>query len=167
MVSEKMSTLQTCKVLEVSRSGYYSWLKRPEALRTQENKILIEQIKKIHKDSRGTYGVPRVQASLKNNGKSCGKERIRVLMKKAGISGLIKAKFSVKTTDSKHEDPIAPRIFKTEEVDTHPTKANEVWASDITYVHTDEGLMYLAMYKDIFTKKLVGHATGETKFNQR
>jgi len=79
-------------------------------------------------------------------------------MKKSGISGLIKRKFVVKTTDSKHDLPIAPRIFKTEEIETHPTRKNETWVSDISYIHTDEGFLFLGTYLDVFTKKVVGFA---------
>lgn len=77
-------------------------------------------------------------------------------MKKAGISGLLKRRYRVRTTNSNHESPIADRIFKTEEVITHPTKPNQVWASDVSYVPTSEGFLYLATYLDLFTRKIVG-----------
>lgn len=162
MVCEKQATvLVSVKTLEISRSGYYAWKKRPACDRKKENAILIETIKEIHFDSRGTYGVPRVRSKLKELGESCGKGRIGTLMKKAGISGTIKRKFRINTTDSNHDSPIAPRIFQTEEITTHPTKPNQVWAGDITYIHTGEGVLYLATQLDIFTKKMVGHSMGE------
>jgi len=80
-------------------------------------------------------------------------------MKKAGVSGLVKRRFVIKTTDSRHDLPIAPRIFKTEEIETHPTRANETWASDISYVPSDEGFVFLGTYLDVFTKKIVGFST--------
>jgi putative transposase len=77
-------------------------------------------------------------------------------MKEAGISGLIKRRFKVRTTDSNHNNPIAERVFKTEEVSTHPTGPNQLWASDISYLATEQGFLYLATYLDLFTRKIVG-----------
>jgi putative transposase len=161
MVGEQISIKCSCRALRVSRSGYYAWIKRPESERKKQNDILTSEMKKIHEESRRTYGLPRIKEKLKSLGKSCGKERIRTLMKKAGISGLNKRRFKIKTTDSNHSSPIAERVFKTEQPVTHPEKKNSVWASDITYVPTDEGFLFLAMYLDLFTRKLVGFATDE------
>jgi transposase InsO family protein len=83
-------------------------------------------------------------------------------MKNAEISGLIKKRYKIRTTDSNHSDPIAPRIFQTEEPATHPTRPNELWASDISYVSTLEGFLYLATYLDVFTRKVVGFSMGES-----
>lgn len=159
MVREKISISLLSFVLGVSRGGFYAWRSRPKSEREQANELLLLEMKKIHSDSRGTYGVPRIQQQLRHDGKSVGKMRVAKLMKKAGISGLIRKKFTVKTTDSKHDLPIAPRIFKTEELATHPTEPNKVWASDISYVPTDEGFLFLAMYLDLFTRKIVGFST--------
>lgn len=148
-----------CKVLGVSRSGYYAWLARPESERKKQNDILMAEMKQIHETSRGTYGLPRIIQKLKQLGKSCGKARISNLMKKAGICGLIKRKFKVKTTDSNHDLPIAKRVFKTEDKTTHAVRANQIWASDISYIPTAEGFLYLAVYLDLFTRKVVGFAT--------
>lgn len=147
-----------CLVLGVSRSGFYSWLKRPESMRQQENEKLIAEMKVIHSESRGTYGLPRIQAKLKQSGKSLGKSRVARLMKIGGISGLIQRRFRISTTDSKHDLPIAPRVFQTEEPTTHPERPNQVWASDISYVPTDEGFLFLATYLDLFTRKVTGFA---------
>lgn len=152
----------SCRELGVSRSGYYSWLNRIESMRSQENKTLEEKIRSIHRDSRGTYGLPRLKESLKQAGYSCGNGRIEKIMKKASISGLIKKRYKLKTTDSNHSNPIAPRIFKTEEIATHPTRPNQLWASDISYIPTGEGFLYLATYLDVFTRKVVGFAMAET-----
>ena len=156
MVGEKVLVRFACKILEVSRSGYYSWKSKPESTRKKENLALIEQIKLIHIQSRGTYGLPRIKEALNALGKRCGKSRIENLMKRAKISGLMKKKFKIKTTDSNHILPIAERVFQTEEPRTHPTKANQVWASDITYVSTAEGFVFLGTYVDLFTRKVVG-----------
>lgn len=145
-----------CKVLDVSRSGFYAWLNRPESDRDRANGALIVRIKEIHEDSRKTYGLPRIKAELKHQGLSCGKTRLENLMKEGGISGLIKRRFKVRTTDSNHNNPIAERVFKTEEVSTHPTGPNQLWASDISYLPTEQGFLYLATYLDLFTRKIVG-----------
>lgn len=159
MVREEIMIKLACKVLEVSRSGYYAWLIRPESERKKQNDILIVEMKQIHKNSRGTYGLPRILERLKQLGKNCGKNRIYSLMKKAGISGLIKDRFKVKTTDSNHDLPIAKRIFKTEDQATHATQADQIWASDISYIPTAEGFLFLAVYLDLFTRKVIGFAT--------
>lgn len=161
MVSEKIEVSLSCKVLEVSRSGYYAWVSRPVSQREQENQVLLAEMRRIHNESRGTYGLPRIREKLKQVGKSCGKGRIEFLMKKAGICGLTRKRFKVKTTDSNHDLPIAPRIFKTEEIITHPSRPNQIWASDISYIPTLEGFLYLAIYLDLFTRKVVGFATAE------
>lgn len=126
--------------------------------RDKENEKLMTEIKNIHIESRNTYGLPRLYEKLRCDGTSIGKGRVNRLMKKAGISGLIRRRFKVKTTDSKHDLPIAPRIFKTEQCVTHPTRPNTVWASDISYVPTGEGFLYLATYLDLFTRKVAGFA---------
>ena len=106
----------TCEVLAVSRSGFYSWKGRPEAERTIENRDLVEKMKAIHAESRGTYGAPRLQDQLKVlHGRRCSKTRVARLMREAGLSGVAKARYRVKTTDSDHVLPIADRIFQVEE----------------------------------------------------
>lgn len=158
MVSEDMPVRTSCQTLQVSRSGYYAWVTRPRSEREAENIELTLAIVEIHKESRRTYGVPRICAKLKNLGKKLGKNRVSRLMRKSGISGLVRKKFVVKTTDSKHSQPIAPRIFKAEEIETHPIHPNQIWASDISYVYTDEGFVFIATYLDLYLKKVVGFA---------
>ncbi len=121
----------------------------------------MRKVIEIHKASRATYGRPRIQRELKALGVSCGKTRLENIMKLAEVSGQLKKRFKVKTTDSNHTDPISERLFKAEEWHTHPTKINQVWASDITYVHTNEGFVFLAIFLDLFTKKIVGFSTDD------
>ncbi len=156
MASENIEVNLSCRTMGISRSGYYGWMDRPASDRAQENEQLLSEMRRIHAESRGTYGLPRIQAKLKQLGTSCGKNRIQSLMKKGGICGFIPKRFKVRTTDSSHNLPIAPRIFKTEEVNTHPSRANEVWASDISYIPTREGFVFLGVYLDLFTRKVVG-----------
>lgn len=158
MVREKIAVRLTCRELGVSPSGYYVWRKRPESARTKENETLVAEMKRIHAESRGTYGLPRLQETLKEAGRRIGKNRVARLMKKAGISGLKRKRYRVMTTDSKHSLPIAPRHFQTEDPATHPMRPNQVWASDISYVPTGEGFLFLATHLDLFTRKVVGFA---------
>lgn len=156
-----ISVAISCRTLELSRSGFYSWCNRPPSHRDQSNQILELEIKKLHQQSRGTYGVPRIREKLRASGYFTGKQRVSKLMKKVGISGLYKPRFRVKTTDSQHSNPIADRVFQVEEVKTHPKRPNEVWASDVSYLHTEEGVLYLATYLDVYTRKVVGFAIEE------
>jgi transposase InsO family protein len=161
MVSEKIPIQLSCFVLNVSRSGFYQWKTRPESERAKSTKELSAQIQKIHSESRGTYGMPRILEALKKDGKFCGKERVVKIMKKLSISGIFKKKFKIKTTDSNHDLPIADRIFQTENWETHPIKPNQIWASDISYIHTDEGFLFLGTYLDLYTRKLVGFSMAD------
>jgi transposase InsO family protein len=161
MSKENLEVELTCRTLEISRSGYYAWLQEPEAKREQENNLLKAEIQSIHEKSRGTYGVPRVSEVLKAGGKKLGKNRVARLMKVQGLAGVGKKKFKVKTTDSNHDLPIAPRLVQTENKETLPTKPNEAWGSDITYINTKEGWLFLAIFLDLFTRKVVGMAMEE------
>lgn len=145
-----------CRVLGVSRSGYYDWLKSPEPERKKKNEELLQQIREIHEKSRGNYGAPRILEKLKALGQRCGKARVARIMKNNGIAGTAVRKFKIQTTDSNHDLPITERVFKTEIADSQVTRPNQFWASDITYVSTEEGWVYLAIVLDLFTRKIVG-----------
>ena len=129
-----------CQVLDVSRSGYYSWVKRSKGVRQRENERLLLYIQQAYMRGRGTYGSPRITAELRDNGIQCGKNRIVRLMKENGIKAKTKRRFKAKTK-SRHDllvaDNLLERNFSTE-------AANKVWFSDITFIWTKEGWMYLA-----------------------
>jgi len=141
-----------CKVLKLTRSGYYAWCKRKESPRTKENKILSQQIKLIFEESRRTYGSPRIHASLVAKGFQVGRQRVVRLMGKLGICVRPKRKFKT-TTDSNHSDPIVSNVlerdFSTDEPDCS-------WVADMTYIWTSEGWLYLAVIIDLFSRKVVG-----------
>lgn len=158
----EISIQAICEELNISRSGFYAWSNRGLSFRDQENETLKQKIVQIHEHSRKTYGQPRIQAVLNQEGIQCGKNRIAKLMKKAGISGLIRPAFKPQTTDSDHSYSVAERLFKTEDITTHPTKANQVWVGDISYLPTAEGFTYLATYLDVFTRKIVGFSMQDT-----
>jgi transposase InsO family protein len=141
-----------CKVLKVSRSGYYAWLKRGPSKRAIENEIIMEQICKIHKQSKGTYGSPRVTEELKANYVQVSRPRVARLMRKANIRSITKRKFKT-TTNSKHGFPIAPNLLNRE---FKVNRQGKVWVSDITYIRTLEGWLYLTVIIDLADRKIIG-----------
>ena len=143
-----------CHVLEVGRSGFYTWLKRPESPRNRENRRLLVEIKAAHQKSRKTYGSPRIHAELKSQGLSCGKHRVSRLMRQHGIVSKHKRKFKV-TTDSVHSYPVAENKLQRRFDVSEP---NQYWVSDITYIPTREGWLYLAVTLDLFHRKVIGWA---------
>jgi transposase InsO family protein len=155
---EQQDVSVCCQTLSVSRSGFYSWLKRPLSVRKTENERIWQKIKKIWQTSRETYGLPRIMDQLKKDGEKCSKNRVSKIMKKNNIQGVGKKKFKVLTTDSNHTLPIAERIFKTEMASEQVTAVNQYWGGDITYIATEEGWLYLAIFLDLLTRKIVGHS---------
>ena len=141
-----------CRVLKVSRSGYYDWKDRPSSKRDRENAALTEQIREVHERSRGIYGYPRVHAELRALGVRCSRKRVARLMRKAGIKGCRRARKKRTTRRDPHATPAADllkRNFTAEAPD-------RVWTADITYVHTQEGFLYLAFILDVYSRKVVG-----------
>ena len=150
-----------CDALEVSSSGYYDWCRRQTqpGLRAQENAQLSEQILRIHQDSRQTYGSPRIQAQLRQAGCAHGRNRIARLMRQHGLCGRTKARFRVPTTDSHHDQPIAPNRLAERPA---PSALNQIWLGDITYIPTQEGWLYLAGIMDAYSRRIVGWAMDQT-----
>jgi len=145
-----------CGILEVSKSGYYKWLNWKPSKRVQEEGRLEVEIKAAHKRTRETYGPERLQHELKDRGVNVGICRIRRIRKKLGIRCKQMKKFKA-TTDSKHTLPVAENLLNQRFEATRP---NEVWLSDITYIPTEEGWLYLTGHKDLFTGEIVGYAMG-------
>jgi putative transposase len=141
-----------CRVLKVSRSGYYDWKDRPSSKRDRENATLTEQIREVHERSRGIYGYPRVHAELRALGVRCSRKRVARLMRKAGIKGCWRGRKKRTTRRDPHAMAAADllkRNFAAEAPD-------RVWTADITYVHTQEGFLYLAFILDVYSRKVVG-----------
>ncbi len=151
-LATNVSVCDLCELFGVSTSGYYDWLGRKPSNRDKENRELGEQIMEIHRKSRKTYGSRRVTKALHANGNSCGKARVARLMKENGLQGVQKARFKPRTTDSRHEYPISPNRLPGLTLE----RANQVWVTDITYIPTKEGWMYLAAYMDLKTRKIKG-----------
>jgi len=143
-------------ILKVSKSGYYRWLHRKPSRRALEEGRLEIEIKAAHKKTRETFGPERLQHELKEQGVEVGICRIRRIRKKLGIRCKQRRKFKA-TTDSKHTFPVVENLLNQQFEATGP---NEVWMSDITYIRTEEGWLYLAGDKDLFTGEIVGYAMG-------
>ena len=151
------SILALCHNLAVSPSGYYAWQQRrrtpgPRAL---ANQSLAGTIQTIHAQSRQTYGSPRVQQALRQQGHRHGRKRIARLMRAAGLCGRQPGRYRVRTTDSNHDHPLAPNRLATA---PKATAANQIWVMDITYVQTGEGWLYVAAILDLYSRKIVGWA---------
>ncbi len=146
-----------CRIYDVSPSGYYAWQSRPPSKRAQEDARLEVEIKAAHQRTRQTYGAERLQEDLADNGVSTTVHRVKRLRKKLGIRCKQKRKFRV-TTDSNHNMPVAPNLLDQKFTASAP---NQIWVSDITYIPTDEGWLYLAGHKDLFSGDLVGYAMSE------
>jgi putative transposase len=147
-----------CRVLSVSRSGYYAWSKRPVAAVNAADVLLVAEIAGAHKRSRGIYGSPRVHRELRARGVRVAKKRVERLMRERGLQGRRKRRFC-RTTDSNHAHPVAPNLLERR----FETKApNEAWVGDVTYIPTGEGWLYLAVLLDLFSRRVVGWATSAT-----
>jgi len=154
-MSDEHPTNLLCAVLAASRSGYYQW--RTATARSRADEALRPKIKAAHAASHGTYGSPRVAAALRTQGEHVGRHRVARLMRELGLSGRQRRRYRVRTTDSQHDQPIAPNHLASA---PPPTKPDEVWVTDITYVETAEGWLYLAGVLDLFSRRLIGWAMG-------
>jgi putative transposase len=143
-----------CRVLKVSKSGYYAWLKRPLSGRALDDIGLMVKIEAIHRHSRGTYGSPRVHAQLRGEGVRVGRNRVARLMREAGLQGVSRRRF-VKTTQ---RDPAARPAPDLVNRDFHAAGPDRLWVADITYIRTWEGFLYLAIVLDAFGRRVVGWA---------
>ena len=141
-----------CRVLSVSRSGYYYWIGREPSARAQVNRELDRRIREIFAQHRQRYGAPRITAALHDEGIECSENRVARRMQVLGLKGIQAKKFKV-TTDSNHSKPVAADLI---EQDFTATAPNQKWSSDITYVWTDAGWLYLAVVMDLYSRAIVG-----------
>jgi putative transposase len=142
-----------CQVLKVSRSSYYQWIMRIPSARAAETKRLLREIKEIHTASQmESYGSPRMARELQDRGFRCSTARVARLMRKHHIRAKIKRRFKG-TTNSNHDKEISPNLL---EQDFTVLAPHEVWVSDITYIRTREGWLYLTMVMDLFDRQIVG-----------
>jgi putative transposase len=147
-----------CDVLGVSPAGYYAWRARPESRRAAADRELVEDIRRVHRDTRGRYGSPRIHVELKAQGRGVSRGRIERLMRHHGIRAIMARPRRVRTTDSRHGLPIAPNLLGRNFFAAAP---NRIWLADITYIETDQGWLYLAAVMDLYSRRIVGWAMAD------
>jgi len=138
-----------CKVLGVSRSSYYAWKTRKAGKRSSENELLLGRIQEIYEENRRVYGSPRITEELREHGTRCGKNRIAKLMKENGIRAEMKRRFT-RTTDSRHDYLFADNLL------IQGGTPGPLWTSDITFVPTREGWLYVSVVMSVATRKIIG-----------
>jgi len=144
-----------CRVLKVSRSGYYAWRNRDPSSRELEDQRHTEVIREVHRKSRGTYGSPRVYVALQQAGASCGKHRVARIMREEGLRGRAARRF--RSVSTKRSDAPAPpnRLAG----DFTASRPNAIWVGDLTQIRTRQGWLFLAILLDLYSRKIVGYAT--------
>jgi len=159
--SAELPVRAMCRLLSVRPSGYYAWTKRSAArcVRAAAELELVERIRKTHRLNRkGAYGSPRVHRALRKEGVTCSRRRVEVLMRREGIRSARHRRFKVRTTDAAHDHPVAPNLLD-RQFDCQGL--NEAWVTDITYVATGEGWLYVATVMDLCSRRIVGWATAD------
>lgn len=144
-----------CRVFKLSRSGYYDWQGRKTSARQVVTQKITEEIKRLYTDSKGRYGSPKITDDLVSNGWKVSRPRVARIMRSNGLRSIINKKFKVTTTDSSHSFPVAENILDRDFTASRPA---EKWVSDITYVPTSQGWLYLTIIMDLFDRKIVGWA---------
>ena len=147
-----------CHVLEVSRSGYHAWRTRPASAREQANERLLQAIGQLHQGPERCYGSPRLTPELRALGFTCSENRVARLMQRHGVCARRRKRFVPRTTDSAHDQPIAPNRLAERPA---PTGPNQVWVTDLTYVPTAQGWLYLALVMDRWSRRIVGWAMAD------
>ena len=142
-----------CRVVEVSRSGYYRWLGAAASETERRSARIGDEAKRVFEENHGSVGYRKVHEQLVDENVACCRETVRKVLTKQGLHATVGAKFTPATTDSNHDLPIAENLLNR---DFSATRPNQKWASDITYVRTDEGWLYLAVVIDLFSRKIVG-----------
>jgi transposase InsO family protein len=147
-----------CSVLGVSRSGYYDWKNRPECGHSRRDSELVEKIRESYERSEQTYGSPRVFVDLKEDKVHCSEKRVARLMRENTLVSVHKKKYRA-TTNSNHNLPVAENVLNRDFVADEP---NKKWVGDITYIHTREGWLYLAVVMDLFSRKIIGWSMSDS-----
>jgi putative transposase len=148
-----------CELLEVRRSGYYAWRHRQETARAIANRRLAQEIVRVHRQKKGRYGSPRVTQQLRREGHLCNHKRVERLMRQHGLKGCSSRRHRVRTTDSDHDQPVAPNLLLNRPA---PSRPNEVWVADITYVPTAEGWLFVAAVMDLYSRQILGWSVWES-----
>ena len=151
---DQHSVRMMCRLLRVSRSGYYDWCNRSESNRRRRDRALMPLVRQVHLESRGVYGARKIHRELRAKGEACGRHKIARLMRQAGLKGCPKRRFR-RMKDQPPSYPIAHNLLQQ---DFTALRANERWASDITYISTRQGWLYLAVVMDLYSRRIVGWA---------
>lgn len=154
---DNVPVARACKVLRVSRSGYYKWLHREPSARTIDDAVLAAEVEEVFHEHGGRYGAPRIRRALRRRGPRPSKKRVARVMRSLGLRGHTPRRFR-KTTDSRHTKRIAPNLL---ERDFNASAPNQVLAGDITYVATTDGWLYLAILLDLYSRRVVGWAMSD------
>ena len=153
------SVRELCEAMEVSRSGYYGWRGRVPSAREVMNLSLLEVIQKIFCEHRGRYGSRRIMVVLERMGQGCNHKRVERLMRENGLRGRSRARSQPRTTNSTHSELIAPNLLVGR---GKPTAVDQIWVTDITYLRTEEGWVYLAAVMDLFSRRIIGWSLQES-----
>lgn len=148
-----------CRVLKVSKSGYYHWLKRKPSKRQLENEAITVEIRKVYQESKQRYGSPKITKHMRFKGWAVSRPRVARMMRSEGIRSIVNKKFRCTTTDSNHQYPLAKNVLNR---DFSADKIAEKWVSDLTYIPTKQGWLYLTIIMDLFDRKIVGWALSTT-----
>jgi putative transposase len=146
-----------CRILSVSRSGYYQWKLRPVSERNRADQLLANDIKRVFDDEKGRPGSPRITRQLQEEGKSASRHRVARIMRSNGWRAKAAKKYKA-TTNSNHSLPVAPNLL---EQNFEANSPNQKWVSDITYIWTDEGWLYLAVVLELYSRRVIGWAIAE------
>ncbi len=148
-----------CKVLKVAKSGYYDWLDRKPSQRDMVRREITHEIKAVYRESKSRYGSPKITDELRDRGWKVSRPRVARIMRAEGIKSVICKKYRGNTTDSKHKYPIAENLLNR---DFHSSRPGHKWVSDITYIPTKQGWMYLTIIMDLYDRKIIGWALSTT-----
>lgn len=153
------SVEKMCRVFKVSRSGYYHWLNRKPSARQTDNQEVLQLIREIHQEGKGRYGSPKITRELHKRGVQISRPRVARIMKKAGIRSVVHKKYRVNTTDSNHNYPIAKNLL---DRNFSLGDIGRAWVSDLTYIKTTQGWLYLTVIVDLADRKVIGWALSQT-----
>ena len=151
-----------CQVMAVATSGYYDWRNRPESKQVRLNRVLDTHIHQVFHHHKQRYGVPRVTQELQDQGIRCSVNRVSRRMRSLGLKGIQAKKFK-RTTDSAHDKPTAPDLINRDFTAKAP---NQKWVSDLTYIWTDQGWLYLAVIMDLYSRAIIGWSMGKRMTQQ-
>lgn len=155
----KFGVERMCKVFKISRSGYYDWQKRKPSAMQVENQQIIKEIKAVYKASKNRYGSPKITSELIDRGLMVSRPRVARMMRSEGLKSIINKKYRCSTTDSNHCLPVADNRL---DRDFSASRTGQKWVSDITYIPTKNGWLYLTIILDLFDRKVVGWALSTT-----